>query len=139
MSDTSPIHCGVTQGSVLGPVLYFMYTMPLEHIIHHHGLQYMMYVDDIQLYITCNGDQVPTGTIEECVGDTRHRMRTNMLAMNDRQIEVIHFPSKFHGPSCDPHVGGVSISPTNATCNLGVMTDSAGTTSNHISRLFKFA
>ena len=42
--------------------------MPLEDIIFHHGLQYVMYADDMQLYITCNGDQVPTGTIKECIG-----------------------------------------------------------------------
>ena len=56
MSDTSPIYCGVPQGSVLGPVLFFMYTMPLEDIIFHHGLQYVNFADDIQLYVTYDGD-----------------------------------------------------------------------------------
>ena len=41
MSDTSPIYCGVPQGSVMGAVLFCMYTMPLEDTIFHHGLQYM--------------------------------------------------------------------------------------------------
>ena len=101
-----------------------------------------MYADDIQLYITCDGDQAPTGMIEECVGEVRHWMRTNMLALNDRKTEVIHFSSKLYGqvtvPSCDLHVGGVSISP-NAVCNLGVMLDLAGTPSNHVSKLCKSA
>ena len=33
-------------------------------------------------------------------------------------------------PLCDLHVDGVSISPSNATSNFGVMMDSAGTMSN---------
>ena len=61
-----------------------MYAMPLEDIIFHHGLQQVMYADGIQLYVTCDGDQVPTGTIEECVGEIRHWMGTSMLALNDR-------------------------------------------------------
>ena len=69
---------------MLGPVLFCMYTMPLQDIIFHHGWQYMMYADDIQLYITCDGDQVPTGMIEECVGEFRNWMRTNMLALSDK-------------------------------------------------------
>ena len=68
MSDPSPIYCGLRQGSVLGPVLFCIYTMPIEDITFRHGLQNMMYADDIQLYITCDGDHVPTGTIKECVG-----------------------------------------------------------------------
>ena len=78
MSDTSPIYCGVPQGTVSCPILFCMYTMPMQDIICHHGVRYMMYADDIQLYITRDGDQVQTGTIEECVGETRNWMRTNI-------------------------------------------------------------
>ena len=47
--------------------------------------------------MTCDGDQVPTGTIEECVGEIRNWMTTNMLTFNDRKTEVINFSSKFYG------------------------------------------
>ena len=66
-----------------------------------------------------------------------------MQALNDRKTEVIHFSSTFYGqgsvPSRDLHVDGVSISPSNATCNLRVMMDSTGIMSNHVSRLCKSA
>ena len=85
MSDESPIYYGVPQVSLFGPILSCMYTNPLEDIVFHHGLQYVMYADDIQLHITCNGDQVLICTIEECVSEIRNWMKTNMLAMNDRK------------------------------------------------------
>ena len=90
MSDTSPIYCGDPHVSVLD--LYY-----LEDIIFHYGLQYMMYADATQLPITCDGDQVPTGTIKEYVGEIRNWMRTNMLTLNERKTEVIHFSRKFYG------------------------------------------
>ena len=64
----------------------------------------MKHADDIQLYVTCDGDQVPTGTIEECLGEIHNWMRTNMLALSNRKTEMIYFSRKFCGqgpvPSC---------------------------------------
>ena len=124
--------------SALRPVLSCIYIMHLEEIIFHHGLHYMIYADDIQLHITCDGDHVPTGTIEECVGEIRNWKRISILAMEDKKAEVIHFSNKFHGHGpatpCDLQVGGVRISSYDATCNLGAMMDSAGTMSNVIAK-----
>ena len=43
---------GVTQGSVLGPRIYCMYTKPVSDIIQRHGLSHHSYADDTQLYMT---------------------------------------------------------------------------------------
>ena len=43
---------GVSQGSVLGPRIYCMYTKPVSDIIQRRGLSHHSYADDTQLCMT---------------------------------------------------------------------------------------
>ena len=50
-SKPRKLSCEVSQGSVLRPILYSIYTGPLGNIISSHGIPYVCSADDVQLYM----------------------------------------------------------------------------------------
>ena len=71
-SGGSVLTCGVQQGSVLGPILYCMYTKSIGGITARHGLNQHCYADDLQIYLAVDRDESVVASlakVELCVAE----------------------------------------------------------------------
>ncbi len=81
------------QGSVLGPKWFTIYTYPVHNIIIKHKLQYHVYADDTQMYIsfkpTQNVADQSIECMESCICEIRQWMQDNFIQMNDQKSEFV--------------------------------------------------
>ena len=95
-SAFAPVHSCVPQGSVLGPILFTMYTKPLSAIIDSHSIIHHSFADDLQLYMSAPPDGISEllHSIQSCICDVKAWATVNILKLNDNKTELMLVTSK---------------------------------------------
>ena len=72
-SDVHKLDCNVPQGSVLGPGMFSDYNSPVGDIFRQHNIQYHLYADDTQVYLSfaSNKEVAALRRLESCIHDIR--------------------------------------------------------------------
>ena len=143
-SNSKPFYqeYSVPQGSVLGPILFTVYTCPLRDVILKHNIQYHFYADDTQLYVRLKPSQsdVDAGikNLEECLKSISQWMNDNFLKLNENKTEYMLVGStKQLGKFCSEKitVGNSEVKCVHQARNLGVIFDSEMSMKPQISRV----
>ena len=95
-SAIAPVHSGVPRCSVLGPILFTMYIMPLSAIIDSHSIIHHSFAHDLQLQMSALHDKISEllHSMQSCISDVKAWATANMLKLNDNRTELILVTSK---------------------------------------------
>ena len=137
-SPEVPLLHGVPQGSVLGPLLFTLYTTPLSELLDNSSVQFHLYADDTQLYISF--DSSDSERALRNVSDTLDLVYkwfcVNRLSVNPNKTEYLLIGD----PKARSEIVNSSVTfqnhtlcPSESARNLGVIFDSNLDFKDHIS------
>ena len=146
VSSHVPLRYGVAQGSVLGPIVFTLYTSPLHDLIRAFGIDCHFFSDDTQLYksfrflrrlVLHGGSQQETCRIlASCIAAIQGWTVENKLSLNVAKTDSLTVSAeKAAVPASRIDLGEEVIISSASVRNLGVIFDANLKMDKHVSDL----